>query len=365
MTQLPELHLPRWLPAAAILLAGTALAAGPPPAGVIVTEVQAENFADRLEALGTISANESVELTVTVTETVSAVHFDDSDRVPAGKVLVEMTSDEEHAQLEEARATVNEARRQFERIRSLEAQGTAAKSVLDERKLEWETARARLTAIESRLADRLIKAPFAGLLGLRDISVGALVKPGDLITTLDDDSVMKLDFPVPGTILGAVNPGLGVIATSRAVPGREFQGIVKSVDSRIDPVTRSVRVRAMLPNPERLLKPGMLLQVILLNNPRQALIVPEEALVPMGKQHFVYLVDMADNNKASRREIRIGGRIPGKVEVIEGLQAGDKVVSQGTLKVRPGQPVNIIAIDDGSRTLAEILRSLPDSSKAK
>lgn len=365
MIMIPDLHLLRLLPGIAALLAGTVLAAGPPPASVIVTEVKLENFADRLEALGTTSANESVELTATVTETVSAVHFDDSDRVPAGQVLVEMTSNEEHAQLEEARATVNEARRQYERIRSLEAKGTAAKSLLDERKREWETARARLTAIESRLADRLIKAPFAGLLGLRDISVGALVKPGDLITTLDDDSVMKLDFPVPGTVLAAVKPGLEVLATSRAVPGQEFQGSVKSVDSRIDPVTRAVRVRALLPNPERLLKPGMLLQVILLNNPRQALIVPEEALIPTGKKHFVYLIDTADNNKAIRREIRIGGRIPGKVEVIEGLQPGDSIVSQGTLKVRPGQPVNIIAIDDGSRTLAEILRAIPDSSKAK
>jgi membrane fusion protein (multidrug efflux system) len=348
-----------------VLLAGTVLAAAPPPAKIIATEVKAEPFADRLEALGTTSANESVELTATVTETVSAVHFDDSDRVEAGQVLVEMTSNEERAQLEEARSTVNEARRQYERIRSLEAKGTAAKSLLDERRREWETASARLAAIESRLADRLIKAPFAGLLGLRDISVGALVQPGDLITTLDDDSVMKLDFPVPGTALDVITPGLEVNATSRATPGHAYTGTVKSVDSRIDPVTRSIRVRALLPNPDRRLKPGMLLQVILLSKPRQALIVPEEALIPMGEKHFVYLIDTADNNKAIRREIRIGGRIPGKVEVIEGLQAGDKVVSQGTLKVRPGKPVDIIALDDGSRSLAEMLRAIPDASTAQ
>ncbi|MGB5259903.1 MAG: efflux RND transporter periplasmic adaptor subunit [Gammaproteobacteria bacterium] len=355
-----DLRLLRCLPGGAALLVVTALVAAPPPVKVIATEIKAEPFTDRLEALGTTSANESVELTATVTETVSVVHFDDSDRVETGQVLVEMTSSEEHAQLEEARSTVNEARRQFERIRSLESKGTAAKSLLDERRREWETASARLAAIESRLADRLIKAPFAGLLGLRDISVGALVQPGDLITTLDDDSVMKLDFPVPGTALDAITPGLEVNATSRATPGHLYAGTVKSVDSRIDPVTRSVRVRALLPNPERLLKPGMLLQVTLLSNPREALIVPEEALIPTGEKHFVYLIDTADNNKATRREVRIGGRIPGKVEVIEGLQAGDMVVSQGTLKVRPGQPVDIIALDDGTRTLAEMLRAIPD-----
>ncbi|MDX1698482.1 MAG: biotin/lipoyl-binding protein, partial [Thiohalobacterales bacterium] len=142
--------LPSILLCGATLLAGTLQAAAPPP-GVIVSEARLEDFADRLEALGTTLANESVRLTATVTETVSAVHFDDSDRVEAGQVLVEMTSREEHAQLEEARATVSEARRQYERIRSLEAQGTAAKAVLDERRREWETASARLAAIESRL----------------------------------------------------------------------------------------------------------------------------------------------------------------------------------------------------------------------
>ena len=359
-----DLRLLRCLLGGVLLLTGTSVAAAPPPGPVqvIAAEVRLEEFADRLEALGTTLANESVELTATVTETISAVHFDDSDRVAAGQVLVEMTSSEEHAQLEEARSTVNEARRQYERIRSLEAKGTAAKSLLDERRREWETASARLTAIESRLADRLIKAPFAGLVGLRDISVGALVQPGDLITTLDDDSVMKLDFPIPGTALAAVKPGLQVIATSPALPQQTFTGVVKSVDSRIDPVTRAIRVRAVLPNPDRLLKPGMLLQVILLNNPRDALLVPEEALIPTGTKQFVYLIDTTDNNKAIKREIRIGGRIPGKVEVITGLQAGNLVVSQGTLKTRPGKPVRIIARDDGTRPLAELLRTSKDGA---
>lgn len=343
--------------------AGWAQAADMPAAGVIVSEVRSDHLVDPLEALGTLTANESVELTATVSETISSIHFDDGDRVERGQILVEMTSSEEHAQLEEARATVNEARRQHERIKALEAQGTAAKSVLDERKREWETARARLAAIESRLADRLIKAPFAGVLGLRDISVGALVQPGDLITTLDDDSVMKLEFQIPGTYLDAVQAGLEVAATARAFPGRNFAGSVKSVNSRIDPATRSVRVRAILPNPERLLKPGLLMQVVLLNNPREALVIPEEALMPIDTRQFVYTVDSANGNKAVKREVRIGTRRPGEVEVVEGLQAGELVISHGTIKVRPGQPVAISAIDDGTRPLAEILRSLPGASK--
>jgi membrane fusion protein (multidrug efflux system) len=345
-----------------ILIAGTllpgagTLAADVP--GVIITRVQETPVADPIEALGTLTANESVSLTATVTETVNAIHFDDGDRVEKGQVLAEMTSREEHAQLEEARATVSEAQRQFQRIKSLEAEGTAAKALLDERQRDWETARARLNGIESRLADRLIKAPFAGVVGLRDLSVGALVQPGDLITTLDDDSVMKLEFPVPETSLAALQPGLEIIARAGNFPDQQFSGVIKAIDSRIDPVTRSIRVRAMLPNPERVLKPGQLLQVTLLNRPRKALMIPEEALLPQGTQHFIYLVDGA--SKVVKREIRIGARRPGQVEVLEGLAIGDQVITHG-MTVQPGQTVQISAVDDGSKSLSELLRSLPGS----
>ena len=204
---------------------------------------------DRLEALGTLRARESVVLTASVTETVTRIHFDDGDRVNAGQVLVKMTSAEEHAQLEEAKS-------QYERIKPLAAEGTAAKSLLDERQREWETARARYAAIISRLDDRLIRAPFAGVVGLRNISVGALVGPGDVITTLDDLSEMKLDFSVPTTFLQTLRPDLAIIASTHAYPERRFEGIVKSIDSRIDPITRTVMVRAVLSNPDAVLKPG-------------------------------------------------------------------------------------------------------------
>ena len=155
--------------------------AKPPPTPVIVAEASIKAFADRIEALGTLRANESVALTASVTETISALYFDDGARVSKGQVLVEMTSAEEHAQLEEGKALVEEARRQYHRVKSLETTGAAAKSLLDERSRELETARARLAVIESRLADRLIRAPFDGVIGLRTISVGALVEPGDLV----------------------------------------------------------------------------------------------------------------------------------------------------------------------------------------
>jgi membrane fusion protein (multidrug efflux system) len=323
-----------------------------------VAEVKSVPFEDRIEALGTLRANESVLLTASVTETLTALHFDDGDRVEQDYILAEMTSAEEHALLEEAKALAAEAQRQYRRVKSLESQGTAAKSLLDERQREWQTARARLIAIESRLSDRLIKAPFSGVVGLRDISVGALVEPGDPITTLDDDSLMKLDLGVPSVYLAKLHPGMPIVATTRAFGAREFQGEVSGIDSRIDPVTRSVQVRALLPNPERLLKPGMLMQVTLRQDLRDTLVIPEAALQPYGREQFVLLaVPEGEGYRVEKRQIRIGSRRPGEVEVLEGLQAGEWVITHGGIQVRPGQAVQIRATDDGSHSLPEILES--------
>ena len=345
--------------ALASLLPNAQVAEAPKPVPVIVAEVRSDHFVDRVEALGTLKANESVSVTANVTETVAAIHFDDGQRVEQGQVLVEMTSAEEHALLEEGRVRVAEAERQYDRVKSLVAQRSASESLLDERKRDVDTARAVLVAIESRLADRLVKAPFAGVLGLRNISPGALVEPGDLITTLDDDSVMKLDFAVPSVFLTSLTPGLGIAAKARSYGDRAFEGEIRSIDSRVDPVTRSIQVRALIPNPDRTLKPGVLMQVELLRNPRDGLVVPESALLQQGRDHFVMRVGEGDTDgggdKAERRKVRIGARRPGEVEIVEGLAAGDKVITHGNDKVRPGQQVQIQAVDDGTRTLHELL----------
>lgn len=330
-------------------------APAPPPPPVIAAEVRREPFADRVEALGTLKANESVSLTANVTETVSIIHFDDGQRVKRGDVLVEMTSAEEHALLEEAQARVAEAQRQFNRVKSLTTQRSASESLLDERRRDLDTARALLVAIESRLADRLIRAPFDGVLGLRNISAGALVEPGDLITTLDDDSVMKLDFAVPSVFIQDIAPGLAIEASARAYGQAVFRGTIKSIDSRVDPVTRSVQVRAMIPNPGRALRPGVLMQVELLRNPRETLVIPESALLNEGEDRFVMRVGAGD--RAERVQVGIGARRPGQVEVVEGLAAGEVVITHGNDKVRPGQTVRIQAMDDGTRPVSELLGS--------
>jgi membrane fusion protein (multidrug efflux system) len=331
--------------------------AAAPPAPVIAAEVRTEPFADRVEALGTLRANESVSLTANVTETVSVIHFDDGQQVKRGEVLVEMTSAEEHALLEEARARLAEAQRQYDRVKSLVTQRSASESLLDERRRDLDTARALLVAIESRLADRLIKAPFDGILGLRNISPGALVTPGDLITTLDDTGVMKLDFTVPSVFLRDLAPGLAIEARAPAYGERTFEGAVRSIDSRVDPVTRSVRVRALIPNPDGTLKPGVLMRVELLRNPRETLVVPESALLQKGRDHHVMRIDA--DAKAERVAVKGGARRPGQAEILEGLSAGDRVITHGADKVRPGQAVRVQAMDDGTRPLAELVGARP------
>ena len=337
------------------LLASLAVVAKP-PLKVIVAPVTSMPFEDRVEALGTLKANESVVLTASVTETVGALYFDDGDRVEEGQLLVEMTSEEEKARLKEARAREQEAKRQYSRVQSLAGKGTASQSQLDQRKREWQTARAQLVAIESRLSDLLVEAPFAGVIGLRNISVGALVEPGDQIATLDDDAQLKLDLSVPSVYLPTLLPGLPVVARTAAYGDREFEGRLRSIDSRVDPVTRSVTARVILPNEDRLLKPGLLMQVTLKKNPREALVIPEAALMPSGTEQFVLVANPNDaGHRVERRQVSIGTRRPGLVEILSGVDEGELVITHGAMRVRPGETVAIMATDDGSSPLESLL----------
>jgi membrane fusion protein (multidrug efflux system) len=306
---------------------------------VVVAPVSREEFFDRIEAIGTAFANESVVVTAQVTESVQRVNFEDGQEVEAGAVLVELTSAEESAQLAEVRANHAEALRQYQRISELVAGGSESRARLDERTAARDASEARLRELEARLADRLIRAPFRGVLGLRSVSPGTLVRPGDAITTLDDVEVVKLDFTVPETFLGALHPGLEIEAESVAFPERSFSGKVTAVDTRVDPRTRAVRARAAFPNPDHALRPGMLLTVALIANRRTSLAVPEQALVPVGQEQYVFVVD--GEERAQRVLVRIGGRRPGLAEVESGLDGSELVILEGADQVRPGDLVRI------------------------
>jgi membrane fusion protein (multidrug efflux system) len=270
---------------------------------------------------------------------VARVNFSDGQAVEAGAVLVELTDRAEVAQLKEAQAAYVEAERQYERLRGLVKQGTVTQSAVDQQLAARDSARARMEAIRVRLSDRVITAPFAGVLGFRRVSTGTLVQPGTVITTLDDVRTMKLDFSVPETFLAALSPGQPIQAKSAAYPGVDFTGTVTSLDSRVDPVTRAIVVRAELPNEEGRIKPGMLMTVEVINRPRESLVIPEVSLSAVRERQFVYRIGA--ENKAEEVDVRVGARRAGEVEVLEGLNEGDRVVTDGLVRLRNGTPVAI------------------------
>lgn len=309
---------------------------------VKVTDVQESLFRDQIEALGTLRANESVALTVNATETITAIHFEDGARVEKDQLLVEMTSSEESALLAEAETNLREANQQLNRVRRLVKEGNASAALLDQLERNQQAADARLKAVQSRLKDRIVRAPFTGQVGLRNISLGALKQPGDIITTLTDDSQMKLDFTVPEVFLPALSVNLPIVATSRAYPNKVFEGLVVSIDNQVDPVTRAIIVRALLPNDEKVLKQGMLMQIDLYMNERRGLRLPESALLPEGRRHFVMVAtDKDDKLIAEKRLVEIASRRQGEVEIRTGLQLGERVITDGAFKVRPGSPISI------------------------
>lgn len=314
-------------------------AMGAKPPLVTAGEVAKVTWQDEIQALGTAQANESVTLTAKVTETVTRVNFQDGDFVEAGAVLVDLSGRAEVAQLEAAQATYVEARQQYERLAELVKQGTIPRSQLDTQLSVRDAARARADAIRAALADRIITAPFAGVLGFRRVSPGALVSPGTAIATLDDIRTIKLDFPVPEAYFGRITANQMIRARSEAFREQEFEGKVTAVGSRVDPLTRAVTVRAELANPEALLRPGMLLSVRLLEPERSTLMIPEIALVQVGQRAFAYRLDAED--RIEQAEVHVGARRRGEVEILEGLSAGDRIVIEGTGKVRQGAKVRI------------------------
>lgn len=333
------------------------------PVVVIVAPVLSQTFSDRIEALATARANESVTITANVTEKVIETRFEDGQWVEAGTILTILDHAEEQANLKEAEAVLGERRIALKRSQRLAKQKLTSKEELDQRVLAVEQAEATIKAIQSRINDRIIRAPFHGVVGLRTISPGTVVQPGNLITTLDDISVIKLDFKVPSVYLPVLTPGMPIRARATALQDMEFAGEVKAFESRVDPVTRTVNVRALLPNPEGLLKPGMLLQVELLKNIRQALVIQEAALLPQGKKNFVFMVDK--DRKAQRVEVVIGTRELGKVEILQGLQQDAQVITHGNSKVKPGQAVQILAVDDGTRDIPTILKESKKTTTGK
>lgn len=325
---------------------GDGAAGGDRPASaatVTTAAVAEEPWSDTIDALGTVAARESIMVTAKVSETVDRVHFESGDVVEAGAVLVTLSGNQQLAALDAAEAAAEEAERLYRRQAQLADQQLISTAMLDAQRATRDAARARVAEIRANLGDRSIRAAFAGVLGIRQVSPGALVQPGTAIASLDDLAHVYVDFPVPEVQLANLGPGQHLSGRSSAWPGREFEGAVAVVGSRVDPNTRAVTVRGAFPNADRALRPGMLVRVRLDRPSRMALVVPEISVVQVGRDSFAWRV--RDDRTVEQVQIEVGARVAGRAEVISGLAAGDRIVVDGTGKLRPGLEVTDVSPD--------------------
>ena len=260
------------------------------PVPVVVETVAAQEWTDALRALGTVHAREAVTITAKVSETVQQVHFESGQQVARGAPLVTLSGQQQQAALASAEAALGEAEQLFLRQQQLVEQQLIARAALDAQRATRDAARAQVAQVRANLSDRVIRAPFAGVLGIRQVSPGALVTPGTPIATLDDVSRVFVDFPVPETELADVGPGQALVGRVATYGERSFDGTVATVSSRLDSASRAATVRGDFPNADGALKPGMLVEVSLSRGTRQALVVPEIAVQQIGSETFVWRV---------------------------------------------------------------------------
>lgn len=307
-----------------------------PPTGVVTRILTAEPIVDEIEALGTATANESVEIRPRLSSIVTDIHFEEGQPVSEGDLLVELENSEMRANLAVAEAALSESRSIYERSRSLINTQAISESNLETLRAAMQVDEATVEAAKARIENTYIRAPFDGRVGLRRVSPGGFVDSNTVITTLDDTETIKLDFTIPEIFLAVVSEQMEIVARSLVYQEREFIGRVASIDTRLDPVSRSVQIRAVLPNTDNLLKPGMFLTVDLRRDRGTMVVAPEEAIVPEGDSQYLYVVE---DGVARKRPVVLGQRVPGAVIILSGASAGDMVVTEGTQKVRDGAPV--------------------------
>ncbi|WOH37451.1 efflux RND transporter periplasmic adaptor subunit [Thalassotalea fonticola] len=305
---------------------------------VKTTPVVMAEFSDEFEALGTTKANEEVVITAQYTDIIESIHFNDGDAVKKGDVLVELSKAEEQAKIKELQANLDQSTSQLLRFKELLKKDVGSIAQRDEQKAKVQSIRAQLLSAEAILNNLTIRAPFDGQLGFRQVSVGALINDGSTITTLDDISIIKIDFAIPERFIPTINIGQSIAATNVAYPDNKFIGKVTSIAPRVDAITRTIQIRAEIDNNNKKLRPGMLMSIILERNVAQVLQIPESAVIPYEDKHFVFIVE---NDIAKRIDISVGRRKPGIVEVYSGIEEGINVVVEGALKLRDGTQVKV------------------------
>ena len=327
------------MPKAASTMAGPGKS-GPMGLPVKAGIVHKGTITEEVNAVGTLLANESVMIRPERDGRIAQIHFAEGQLVKKGAKLVSLDASETEAQLAAARAEATLNRNRLKRAEDLKEKSFISAEALDVARENLNQSVARQEEVKSRLEKMTILAPFEGVAGLRQVSPGAYVKAGQDIARLEGIGTLKLDFRVPELYLGRIRPDQQVQVRVDAFPGESFRGAIYAIEPSVDEQTRTVLLRALVPNPGVRLKPGMFARVSLVLGTREnALIVPEQAIVPRGNDNFVFrIVD----GKAMLAKVELGARRPGTVEITKGLSAGDQIVIDGQLKLKPGAPVKVL-----------------------
>jgi membrane fusion protein, multidrug efflux system len=319
-----------------------------PTPTVTVAPISTHTFVDALEAVGTARAIDSVVISANVTERIKRLDFTDGQYVRKGQILVELSASQEQADLSGSRARLKQAQAQLNRLRPLLKDGFVTQARMDEAQAARDSAQAAVENIQAQISDRIIRAPFSGIVGLRNVSSGLVAGAATPILELSDISTIRLDFTLPETALAQVTVGQEVIGKAAAFNGETFGGRITAIDPQIDPVTRSATLRANLPNRDGRLKSGMLLSVQAVRSKRSALALPEQAVIGTGTEYSVFVLG-TDGETVAQTRVTIGLREPGIVEITGGLPEGAQIVIDGALKVRDGGKVKVFGAKQAAR----------------
>jgi membrane fusion protein (multidrug efflux system) len=325
------------------------MAAPPPPATIASAEVQVESWQPFLYSVGSVVATQGVFVTTEVPGQVEKILFESGHQVAAGDVILQLDDSVDEADLEGLIAQLNLARLQFERARKLLKDRSVSQSEYDQSRAQLDSAEATVASKRALIAKKKIRAPFGGQLGIREVDVGEYLSPGARIVPLQALDPVYVDYTLPERHFDQLAVGQGVRVEVQAYPGRVSEGVISAINPGIDPGTRSVRLRATLENPEQLLRPGMFAEVRTVLPARDDILtLPRTAVTynPYGESVFV-IVEQDGQQVVQNRRIKTGEVRAGRVEIIDGLRAGELVVSAGQVKLRNGQPVTI----DNSVTL--------------
>lgn len=311
-----------------------------PPMPVKVAQAKREAVAAKVEAVGDLMAGESVVLRPEITGRIAAIRFEEGRKVKAGDVLVELNAEEQRAALAQSQSSVQVEQQSFQRIRDMRAKNLASQQQYDESLARLLNAQSLLERDRVRLSRTVLQAPFDGIIGLRQVSLGDYVSPGQALVNLEALDPIKLDFKLPEKYAAKVAKGLKVAVTVDAWSGRMFSGEILAVDPKLDEATRTVKARAKLGNADLALRPGMFARVVLdLGAARPALFVPEQAVEVKGSKSMLYRVV---DGKALLTMVKTGERRPGFVEIAEGIKEGEWVVTDGQIKLHDGAAVTPI-----------------------